>query len=92
MRELEYSRKYADGFIAITTYNVIIEAMKKDQPLSVVARDSFRLRLLGYPSEHVFKLESFIENSSDADMASANNMPKYSSGEEFMNVVKEASQ
>lgn len=84
MQELEYCRKFADGFIRITTINVTIDIMKKDKPFAVAATDSFRLRLLGYPQSGQYTLDNFIEKSVADEFTSADNAaPKYSTGEEL---------
>lgn len=61
MRELEYCRNYANGFINITTLNVKIE-IKSDNLLRRIDDVSFRLSLRGYPSESQAGFNDFFDD------------------------------
>ncbi|MCL2311140.1 MAG: hypothetical protein FWC41_01435 [Firmicutes bacterium] len=69
MRELEYCRRYANGFINITTFNVKIDVMRKDIPFKSLGQETFRLRLLGYPSESIYNLDSFLETDTTENIS-----------------------
>lgn len=60
MRELEYCRSYANGYIQITTLNVTIEILMPDSPFKVKETIPFRLRLQGYPNASIKTLGSYI--------------------------------
>lgn len=66
LRELDYCRKYADGFVDITTLSINIKIKDPRNPHKAYDNDSFRLRLLGYPSEDLFRLEDYIINDENS--------------------------
>ena len=82
--ELEYCRKYSDGFIGITTLSVTISVIcgRKAEPI-----DSFRLRLLGYPNN--FILNSLIERTAQDGTVLTEQKLNYETGEDLMRNVKE---
>ena len=85
MRELEYCRKYSNGFINITTLNVKIDIMSL---LRIKESIAFRLTLLGYPNVRESSLESYMDrvvNIGDEMIKS----PKYENGEELKKAMKE---
>jgi hypothetical protein len=89
MQELEYCRKYSDGFIEITSLSVKIHMIKPNAKGSKQL-DLFRLRLLGYPKEDQFNLEDFIERTSENKTRQKNTKTlKYASGKDLMNAMKE---
>jgi len=83
IRELEYCRKYSDGFIGITTLDIVIYVIK-DRKNELI--DSFSLRLHGYPSKLEF--DSYIERYNQDGTALTEQKLKYGSGEELMNKLK----
>jgi hypothetical protein len=91
LRELEYCRKYSEGFIRITTLNVVISVISKNNRNKANPIDAFRLRLLGYPGK--FKIDNCLERSDQEDIASTNKKLKYESGavlkREIHNVMRE---
>lgn len=87
MRELEYCRKYANGFINITTLSVKIDLMSEKSLFKAKERFSFRLNLLGYPSERVSDLENYLEID-EIEGANSQNIPKYRNGEELKKAMK----
>lgn len=87
MRELEYCRRYANGFINITTLSVTIDLMSERNILKRKERLSFRLNLLGYPSEKVSNLENYLELN-EIENADTQKIPKYRSGEELKKAMK----
>ena len=84
--ELEYCRKYSDGFIGITTISVTIGVIcgRKTEPV-----DTFRLRLLGYPNN--FILNSLIERTDQDGILLTDQTLKYETGEDLMRNIKERS-
>lgn len=50
MQELEYCKKYSEGFIRITKLNVIIYLMRQDIPHRYYKNTPFTLQLSGYPN------------------------------------------
>lgn len=87
MRELEYCRRYANGFISITTLNVTIDFMSEKNNLKIKERLSFRLNLLGYPSEKITSLENYLDTDEIGSVA-CQKIPKYRSGEELKEAMK----
>ncbi|MCL2135365.1 MAG: hypothetical protein FWH37_07440 [Candidatus Bathyarchaeota archaeon] len=85
MRELEYCRKYAGGFINITTLNVKIDVMQKDVSFKSLTQETFRLRLLGYPSESIYKLNQFLEPDNAENISS---ISKFGNGTSLKKQVK----
>lgn len=88
LRELEYCRKYADGFIGITTMSVTIKISDPNNPIKVCDSDSFRVSLSGYPDERTFKLENYIV---DNDCLDNRKRLKYSDGEALKKAIEERS-
>ena len=85
LRELEYCRKYADGFIGINTLSVTIKISDPQNSLKECDKDSFRLSLSGYPDENSFKLENYIVGN---DCSDNQRKLKYSDGEELKNAIE----
>jgi len=83
LHELEYCRKYSDGFIEITTLKVDIYLLK-DRSQELV--DGFYLRLHGYPGN--LKLDSIIERHDHGGNILQNQQLKYASGDELMNATR----
>ena len=63
MRELEYCRKFSDGFIDITTLNVTIEILKEDINWQPKEKFQFRLSLKGYPKSEYSRLEDYLDSN-----------------------------
>lgn len=63
MRELEYCRKFSDGFIEITTLNVTIEILKENSDWKSIDGFQFRLSLKGYPKDDYFHLKDYLESN-----------------------------
>jgi hypothetical protein len=82
MRELEYCRKYANGFIAITTLNITIDILEETSPRKVKDKSSFRLRLIGYPDANL-KLEDFLETTINCSPSTNSDAFKYKTGEDL---------
>lgn len=78
MRELEYCRKFSDGFIDITTLNVTIEILKENSDWKSKEKFQFRLSLKGYPKSEHSRLKDYLE-SNDTTIG-ASNAIKYSDG------------
>lgn len=79
MRELEYCKKYASGFIKISSLSVTIEILqdKSFKPIKG-AGDSFRLTLQGYPDVGNNTLESYMEKPTA--ITGASKQLKYKNG------------
>jgi len=82
--ELEYCRKYSDGYIVINTLSVVIYVVINSKCKLI---DSFKLRLLGYPSK--FNINSFIDRRDQNGYGPTNQKLKYATGEDLMNELKE---
>lgn len=82
--ELEYCRKYSDGYIGINTLNVVIYVVKNSKRKLI---DSFKLRLLGYPNK--LKINSFIDRRDQNGDGPSDQKLRYESGEDLMNKMKE---
>jgi len=65
MCELEYCRKYSQGFIGITSLSIVLNVLQKDSGFRPEKTTKFNLRLSGYPQKDniEFKLLEF-ENGS----------------------------
>lgn len=90
LRELDYCRKYADGFIIITTLSVSIKINDPKNHLKPYDSDSFQLSLFGYPHEESYHLGDYIVD--DKSFLGDNTLndfprPKYSSGEDLKNAI-----
>ena len=70
MRELEYCRKYAEGFIRITTLNVELNVMDPRITHRPKVSTRFSLRLSGYPNEFSGSIDS-LEYKDGAELKSA---------------------
>lgn len=91
LRELDYCRKYADGFIGITTLSVAIKINDPNNPIKAYDSDAFRLCLFGYPHEGAFRLEDYIVNEElsyvNGNTFEHQKKPKYSSGEDLKEAI-----
>lgn len=67
MRELEYCRMYASGFIKITTLNVTIDILENNKSFKIKEKICFRLRIKGYPNKDEKKITSYMDYSSTED-------------------------
>lgn len=88
LHELEYCRKYSEGFIGITTIKVCIYIISKDRRTQKLV-DNFSLRLHGYPSK--FSLDDFIERFDIDNNLLQDQKLKYATGEDLMFAYKEDS-
>lgn len=70
MRELEYCRKYAEGFIRITTLNVELNVMDARITHRPKVSTRFTLRLSGYPNEFAGSIDS-LEYQNGVELKSA---------------------
>lgn len=70
MKELEYCRKYAEGFIRITTLNVEINVMDPKITYRPKLKTSFTLRLSGYPSDFNGSIDS-LDYKDGSELSSA---------------------
>lgn len=86
MRELEYCRRYANGFISITTLNVIIDIMNNEKTFKSKEKIPFRLTLFGYPDEEKYKLEDYLDGVNSA--GNGFGFLKYKTGEELKSAMK----
>jgi hypothetical protein len=75
--ELEYCHKYSDGFIKITTLSIKI-SVSKEKKINQIS--TFRLRLLGYPSNTDIEKSFDLQTHSDI---------KYKSGDELKKTLSE---
>ena len=82
LNELEYCRKYSDGFIGITTLSVTIYLRNHNDEYI----DAFRLRLHGYPT--TLKIDNFIERLEQDGTVLTGQKLKFSSGEELMEKIR----
>lgn len=82
LHELEYCRKYSDGFIEISILKVNIYLLEEPKRLL----DGFELRLHGYPDK--IKLDSIIERRDQDGNKLPGQQLKYASGEELMNAIR----
>ncbi len=78
MRELEYCRKFSDGFIEITTLNVTIEILEENSDWQSREKFQFRLSLKGYPKADYSHLKDYLE-SNDTTFGVSNTI-KYTDG------------
>lgn len=70
MKELEYCRKYAEGFIRITTLNVEISVLDPKITYRPKLKTHFSLRLSGYPSDFTGSIDSLTyKNGSELSVA-----------------------
>ena len=60
--ELEYCRKYSQGFIKVSCFSVSICVWNQNGHKSIYT-DTFRLRLSGYPNISAYNLQTFYINS-----------------------------
>ncbi len=89
MREMEYCRKYADGFINITTLNVTIDIMKQENYRKLEEKLSFRLNLRGYPNERRTSIMDYLENNPNGIYNdNSETVLKYKKGIELKNAMK----
>ena len=63
MRELEYCKKYAYGFIQLTTIDVTIEFLKRGSTFQWQEKSSFRLTLHGYPDKIHSTIWDYLDNA-----------------------------
>lgn len=90
MRELEYCRIYANGFIKITTLNVTIDVMEKNNLLKCKENIGFRLTIKGYPNEKERKIYSYMDYSiTDSGRKPGDDEMKYRNGTALKNAMKE---
>ena len=66
MRELEYCKKYSNGFIKPNSLSVVID-FKKENSFQIIqgAGDSFKLSLQGYPDSSIHQLSTYMELQND---------------------------
>ncbi len=89
MCELEYCRKFADGFINTNTLNVTIDILRNgDKNLSPKEQISFRLQLHGYPDKSKITIDSFIDTGKVVPDGADNSL-KYCSGALLQTAMKE---
>lgn len=89
MRELEYCRTYANGFINISTLNVTIDILQKGSFHKRKKSLSFRLSLFGYPNEKVSNIENYIEKDNGECIESFSLPMYYKDGEELKMAMKD---
>ena len=90
MRELEYCRIYANGFIKITTLNVTIDVLGKDNPFKLKERISLRLSIKGYPNKDERKITSYMDYpTAEGAQKSPNGEMKYRDGADLKKAMKE---
>ena len=65
MRELEYCKKYAYGFIQLTTIDVTIEFLRKNSTYRWKERSSFRLTLHGYPDKSHSSIWDYLDDTNN---------------------------
>lgn len=85
MRELEYCRKFSDGFIDITTLNVTIAILKEDSDWRFREKFQFRLSLKGYPKSEYSHLRDYLESNDTA--IDVSNTIKYIDGLALKNAM-----
>jgi hypothetical protein len=62
IQELEYCRKYSQGFILINAVEAKISVYRHEKALLPLFEDSIRLRLSGYPESNRFSIEKLSES------------------------------
>lgn len=91
MRELEYCRSYAEGFIKITTLNVTIDILDPTNSLKIKEKIPFRLRIQGYPNKDEKKLISYMDYSTaEAAWNADKKEMKYGDGSALKKAMKGA--
>lgn len=78
MRELEYCRKFSDGFIDISTLNVTVQILKENSNWQPKEKFQFRLSLKGYPKSEHSHLMDYLD--SDDTTIDVSNIMKYEDG------------
>jgi hypothetical protein len=86
LRELDYCRRYSNGFIDIETIHVEIKVTNPKNSCKVLKRTFFKLSLARYPKEDTFHLKDFI--MSDNSNISQKNL-EFSNGEELKKAMLE---
>lgn len=87
MRELEYCRNYADGFIKVSTINVKIDILKPENPYKVTDTITFRLKLQGYPNSKQKNIISYLDISEKQDETDKKQI-KYGNGSALCKAMK----
>jgi hypothetical protein len=65
MCELEYCRKYSDGFIIITTLYITINILQEHNLLDCEKKLKFELRLSGYPDINIEDFKTYLDRPDD---------------------------
>jgi hypothetical protein len=65
MCELEYCRKYSDGFIIITALYITINILKQHQQTRCEKTFKFELRLSGYPDINIQNIKTYLDRPDD---------------------------
>jgi len=84
--ELDYCRRYSDGFIDIEALSVEMKITEPKHSGKILISDAFKLGLAGYPKENAFELKDFIiDDKFDVNQK----IPKYSNGEDLKKAMLE---
>jgi hypothetical protein len=62
IQELEYCRKYSQGFILVNAVEAKISVYRHKKAIGPLFEDSIRLRLSGYPKTNSFSIEKLTES------------------------------
>lgn len=91
LRELEYCRKFAVGFIDITTLSVTIKVEDPHNRLRIFGNeiDCFQLGLIGYPRVDLFCLENYVMGEKNDGGQIIPKTLKYTNGQMLRNIIME---
>lgn len=80
LRELDYCRKYAEGFINVKELSITIIFLSKDNKFKHLDQDAFKLGIIGYPCDGYTDFEKYVTPT--------DNRPKYHSGPEVVEAIR----
>ena len=80
LRELDYCRKYSEGFINVKELSITILFSSKDNKFKYLDQDAFKLGIIGYPSDGYIDIEKYVTPT--------DNRPKYHSGPEVAEAIR----